>query len=74
MVARMLAIVHTAIHYLFKGKTVEAWAGPGLGMQMINGEDWQPYQASTGDGLNVELFTTAISLPQLIKSQQPRSH
>lgn len=37
----------TAIHYLFKGKKVEAWAGPGLGTQTINGEDWQPYQAAT---------------------------
>jgi hypothetical protein len=37
----------TAIHYLFKGKKVKAWAGPGKGTQEINGEDWQPYQAST---------------------------
>jgi len=37
----------TAIHYLFKGKKVEAWAGPRLGKQMINGEDWRPYQAAT---------------------------
>ncbi|MFH7027526.1 MAG: DUF6851 domain-containing protein [Heteroscytonema crispum UTEX LB 1556] len=37
----------TAIHYLFKGKKVKAWAGVGLGTQEINGEDWQPYQATT---------------------------
>lgn len=34
----------TAIHYLFKGKQVQAWAGPGKGMQMIDGAYWQPYQ------------------------------
>ncbi|MGH2506798.1 MAG: vanadium-dependent haloperoxidase, partial [Ktedonobacteraceae bacterium] len=37
----------TAIHYLFRGKQVRAWAGPGLGTQMINGANWQPYQPST---------------------------
>ncbi len=34
----------TAIHYLFKGKQVRAWAGPGKGVQMIDGAYWQPYQ------------------------------
>ncbi|MBE9113797.1 vanadium-dependent haloperoxidase [Nodosilinea sp. LEGE 07298] len=37
----------TAIHYLFRGQQVKAWAGPGLGTQTIRGEDWQPYQAAT---------------------------
>jgi hypothetical protein len=37
----------TAIHYLYRGKKVDAWAGPGLGTRLINGEDWQPYQAAT---------------------------
>src|SRR5215212_11139090 len=36
-----------AIHYLFKGKKVRAWAGPNQGTKKINGEDWQPYQAAT---------------------------
>ncbi|MDQ6664667.1 MAG: phosphatase PAP2 family protein [Acidobacteriota bacterium] len=37
----------TAVHYLKQGKRIMAWAGPGLGTQEINGEDWQPYQAAT---------------------------
>lgn len=37
----------TAIHYLYAGQTINAWAGPGLGTQPIQGEDWQPYQAAT---------------------------
>ena len=34
----------TAIHYLYKGQRVRAWAGPQRGTQMIAGEDWLPYQ------------------------------
>lgn len=37
----------TAIHFLFAGQQVRAWAGPGLGTQVINGDDWVPYQAET---------------------------
>jgi hypothetical protein len=37
----------TAIHYLRKGKKVLAWGGPFQGTQLINGEDWIPYQADT---------------------------
>lgn len=37
----------TAVHFLFEGQQVEAWAGPGLGTQMIDGKDWKPYQAET---------------------------
>jgi len=37
----------TAVHYLRKGQQVLAWAGPNKGIQMIDGADWQPYQAST---------------------------
>jgi hypothetical protein len=37
----------TAIHYLFNGQKVRAWAGPGKGTQEIDGGDWQPYQAPT---------------------------
>lgn len=38
----------TAIHFLFKGKTIRAYAGPGRGTQFIKGEDWSTYgQAST---------------------------
>jgi hypothetical protein len=37
----------TAIHALFAGNQVRAWAGPGQGTKNINGEDWQPYQPVT---------------------------
>ncbi|MEZ4278613.1 MAG: phosphoesterase [Myxococcota bacterium] len=37
----------TAIHELFAGQEIEAWAGPYLGTSMIPAEDWQPYQAAT---------------------------
>jgi PAP2 superfamily len=36
----------TAIHFLFAGKEVLAWAGPGQGTRRIRGEDWQPYIAT----------------------------
>lgn len=36
----------SAIHYLFKGKNVNAWAGPGLGTQSILGENWKTYIAT----------------------------
>ncbi len=37
----------TAIHFLFKGKKVKAWAGRDKGTAKIDGEDWRPYQAET---------------------------
>lgn len=37
----------TAIHYLFRGQDVRAWAGPGRGVQDIDGSYWQPYQPAT---------------------------
>jgi PAP2 superfamily len=33
----------TAIRFLFSGREVLAWGGPGLGPRRIRGEDWQPY-------------------------------
>lgn len=33
----------TAIHFLFNDKDVKAWAGPGLGTRIIQGEDWKSY-------------------------------
>lgn len=36
----------TAIHHLFKGKQVQAWAGPGKGTLSIDGAYWQPYRPS----------------------------
>ena len=37
----------TAIHFLYAGKQVSAWGGPGKGTQMINGEEWKPYLLAT---------------------------
>lgn len=36
----------TAIHYLYAGSNVNAWAGPNLGTQSIPGANWRPYQAA----------------------------
>jgi len=37
----------TAIRYLFRGRRVRAWGGPGRGTQLISGEEWFPYQPTT---------------------------
>jgi hypothetical protein len=37
----------TAIHYLFGGLTVRAWAGPRRGTGLLAGRDWLPYQVAT---------------------------
>src|SRR5256884_459038 len=37
----------TAVHFLFAGKTVRAWAGPYRGTRVIDGADWEPYQPVT---------------------------
>jgi hypothetical protein len=34
----------TAIRFLTAGQKVRAWAGLGLGMQVLDGAEWQPYQ------------------------------
>jgi vanadium-dependent haloperoxidase-like protein/uncharacterized protein DUF6851 len=33
----------TAIHYLYDGKPVRAWAGPGLGTRLIDGRQFRSY-------------------------------
>ncbi|HEY9710300.1 MAG TPA: DUF4114 domain-containing protein, partial [Oculatellaceae cyanobacterium] len=35
----------TAIRFLFAGQQVTAWGGSGQGTQVIDGSNWQPYQA-----------------------------
>jgi hypothetical protein len=37
----------TAVHYLYTGQMVTAWAGPCLGTQPIPGQTWVPYQPTT---------------------------
>ena len=37
----------TAIHILFAGEQIQAWGGRFKGTQVIDGANWQPYQAVT---------------------------
>jgi Domain of unknown function (DUF6851)/VCPO second helical-bundle domain len=37
----------TAVRELYRGRTVLAWGGPGVGTRAIRGEDWLPYQPPT---------------------------
>lgn len=37
----------TTIRTLYRGQTIAAWGGSGLGTQYILGEDWRPYQRVT---------------------------
>jgi hypothetical protein len=37
----------TAVRHLYRGEKVLAWSGPGRGTQVIDGEDWVPYQRTT---------------------------
>ena len=37
----------TAIRLLYSGKDVQSWAGPGLGIRLIDGTQWRPYQPAT---------------------------
>ena len=37
----------TAIHYAFKGQTIRAWGGPGVGTVSVLGENFGTYQSAT---------------------------
>jgi hypothetical protein len=37
----------TAIPFLFRGKTIRAWGGPGKGTVEMDGSQWIPYQQAT---------------------------
>jgi hypothetical protein len=37
----------TAVRWLMRGKTIQAWGGPYKGSSYIKGEDWIPYQPPT---------------------------
>lgn len=37
----------TAIRWLFQGRSVSAWGGPGRGTRTIAGEEWFPYQPTS---------------------------
>ncbi|MGA7216985.1 MAG: vanadium-dependent haloperoxidase, partial [Candidatus Sulfotelmatobacter sp.] len=37
----------TAIPFLFRGKTIRAWGGPGKGTVEMDGSKWIPYQAAS---------------------------
>ncbi len=34
----------SAVRYLYNGRSVRAWAGPGLGTRDVPGESWKPFQ------------------------------
>lgn len=37
----------TAIRWLFRGRRISAWGGPGRGTQTLAGEEWLPYQPTS---------------------------
>ncbi len=37
----------TAIPYLFHGRKIQSWGGPGQGTRTMDGQDWIPYQPGT---------------------------
>lgn len=37
----------TAVHFLYRGQTIEGWRGPDRGVGPIDGTRWQPYQDPT---------------------------
>jgi hypothetical protein len=37
----------TTIRHLFRGKTIQAWGGPGIGTVAMPGEHWRPFQSDT---------------------------
>jgi vanadium-dependent haloperoxidase-like protein len=37
----------TAIPFLFRGKAIRSWGGPGKGTIEMDGAQWLPYQAAT---------------------------
>ncbi len=37
----------TAIRHLFRGKTIEAWGGPGMGTVSMDGSAWRTFQVPT---------------------------
>ncbi len=37
----------SAIRHLFSGQSLQGWAGPGLGIQTLDGSQWHPYQRLT---------------------------
>src|SRR6266566_5101010 len=36
----------SAIRFLFGGKPIRAWAGPGMGTQLIDGQEFKSYNAT----------------------------
>ncbi|MFN3190636.1 MAG: vanadium-dependent haloperoxidase [Aureliella sp.] len=37
----------TLVRHYYKGKTIKGWAGPGLGVTDVLGDNWHPYSPST---------------------------
>ena len=57
----------TAIHFLFSGKKIRAWGGPGEGTKEIDGANWKPYQRAGSVSPPFPEYVSATAL-----SVQPR--
>ncbi|HYG75958.1 MAG TPA: hypothetical protein VEK08_13220 [Planctomycetota bacterium] len=59
----------SAIRHLYKGQSVQAWAGPGQGTQTISGESWQSYIATPPFGEYVSGHSTfSAAAAQILRS------
>ena len=61
----------TAIPFLFRGKTIRAWGGPGKGTVEMDGALWIPYQAAAFS--DTPPFPDYVSGAQLQRSRRPNS-
>jgi hypothetical protein len=63
----------TAIPFLFDGKRVRAWGGPGKGTIEMDGSQWTPYQAATFPRLlfRTTFLATARTVPPPLQYSLP---
>ena len=59
----------TAVHYLYSGKQISAWAGPGKGTQSIDGGTWGSYIATPAFAEYVSGHSTFSGAGSYILSQ-----
>ena len=51
----------TVLRHFYRGQQISAWAGPGLGTQLIDGSHWRPYQRATNPTPNFQEFVSGHS-------------
>jgi hypothetical protein len=51
----------TLLRHFYAGQQISAWAGPGLGTQLMDGSVWRPYQRSTNPTPNFQEFVSGHS-------------